>query len=593
MADTFTINFRKTLLFALVFVVIPKFCPAQTQQIDSLSALLSTFRKDDTAKVKLLIELTRAYWFVDPKKAAGLAEESLSISEKINYPRGIAYSLYQLGTLKNVLSENDGGLELLEISFEKMVELGDSSGMYNVYGNMGNIYYVRGDYPKAMSHYQKLLEFAKHEQTPDRFGITYNNIGMVYQSVGNYTEALSNYMLALKYKKEAGQLTNLSSTYLNIGILHTNLDQNEEARSWFKKSMESNLEFDNLAGLAEDHMHFGMLTLESGQFDDALFSFTKAHDLFSQLDNPHGISRVLIQMGKIHLLPERQSFAKAMSFFDQSLSLATAINNPAEIAEAHTYLARVSLLKNQPRAAISQAMSSLDIYMDQGAKKKISETAKFLHNAFLETGDTRNALKYLTLHQTYYDSVISEMNFKKLADISASNEIDQLSDKNRLLEKENELQESILEKQKAEISYQRKSLTLAVLFVLLFAIGSLAIYRLFRAKNKAFMALEELNKAVTRQKNEIKEMNATLETRVEERTREIQNKNSKLEHYAFSVSHNVRAPLTNIMSCVTLLNTSKSDATERERIQKTLTQSAEELDGILRSISDGLGETER
>ncbi|PIB35448.1 hypothetical protein BFP72_08595 [Reichenbachiella sp. 5M10] len=83
------------------------------------------------------------------------------------------------------------------------------------------------------------------------------------------------------------------------------------------------------------------------------------------------------------------------------------------------------------------------------------------------------------------------------------------------------------------------------------------------------------------------ENNGSLESTVAERTKELQNQNKQLKEYAFVNSHMLRAPISNILGLVNLLENKQSN-TDNKDITIALSQSAKNLDKIARKISSTL-----
>lgn len=88
--------------------------------------------------------------------------------------------------------------------------------------------------------------------------------------------------------------------------------------------------------------------------------------------------------------------------------------------------------------------------------------------------------------------------------------------------------------------------------------------------------------------NEVKELNQTLEQRVEKRTRELEEANKELEAFAYSVSHGLRAPLRAIEGFSSLLDQeigksiSGSGAHYLERIKTNSKKMSQLIDALLR-----------
>jgi len=111
--------------------------------------------------------------------------------------------------------------------------------------------------------------------------------------------------------------------------------------------------------------------------------------------------------------------------------------------------------------------------------------------------------------------------------------------------------------------------------------------------------ISEKNNEIFKQSVELKalneslqSLNAHLEERVKERTREIELKNEKLAEYAFMNAHKLSEPLSTIVGLVRLLEEKKVSDAERQAIIQRIHIAAAELNAILKEIMDRLIEDE-
>ncbi|CAF1580572.1 unnamed protein product [Adineta steineri] len=62
-----------------------------------------------------------------------------------------------------------------------------------------------GDYPKALSYYEKDLEISRQSLPPNHpdLASSYNNIGLVYENMGNYSKARTYYERAIQIGEQS------------------------------------------------------------------------------------------------------------------------------------------------------------------------------------------------------------------------------------------------------------------------------------------------------------------------------------------------------------------------------------------------------
>lgn len=100
------------------------------------------------------------------------------------------------------------------------------------------------------------------------------------------------------------------------------------------------------------------------------------------------------------------------------------------------------------------------------------------------------------------------------------------------------------------------------------------------------------NKLLDEQQTKLKESNSELEARVEVRTSELVERNKQLTEYAFFHAHILRAPVSRIRGLLNLL-TMSIHPLEEEKIRGYLSESMNELDEAIKSVSDTLNETQK
>jgi tetratricopeptide (TPR) repeat protein len=86
-----------------------------------------------------------------------------------------------------------------------------------VYGILGNVYRLQGDFAKAIEYHTQQLAIAK--EVGDQFveGHAYGGLGNTYQSQGDFAKVIEYHTQHLAIAKEVGDLAGEGGAYGNLG----------------------------------------------------------------------------------------------------------------------------------------------------------------------------------------------------------------------------------------------------------------------------------------------------------------------------------------------------------------------------------------
>lgn len=161
--------------------------PTKNPIIDSLSALLTTTKAKE--RVEVLNALAWEWRNIDPARAVGYVDESIILSQKIGYQKGLAYAYrtkssihWNRGDYTLAVENALEGLQLFE-------DINDSLGIANTYLTLGNIYNRQRNIPYSYEYYQKALAIFTPLGEKLRAAACLNNLANLLSSKGEYKQA--------------------------------------------------------------------------------------------------------------------------------------------------------------------------------------------------------------------------------------------------------------------------------------------------------------------------------------------------------------------------------------------------------------------
>ncbi len=395
-----------TLCVCLLF----KFCnfcfANETDKIDSLTTVLKTSKEDTNKVITLNILSYELSQEGEYNPAEKYADSALKLSQKINYKRGEATSYNNIGISFDYHGDYPKALENYFSSLKITKELGDKVGTAMAYNNIGLIFWFQGNYSEALKYHFASLKIA--EELGNKFGIAmiHNNIGNIYINQHNYAGALNHFLIALKIREEIGDRKGLAASYNGIGNAYDGQNKNAEALKNFSAALKLNKEIGDREGIAGIYTNIGDIYKDQGNYEDALKSELSALKIFEEIGYNEGIAVAYSNLGSLYTKLAKTSEAKKC--LEKGLYLSKAI----------------------------------------GARKGIIDSYFGLAELDSMAGNYKQSLEYYKLYTIYKDSMLNETSSEQTAEMQTKYETEKKDNEILLLNKDKEIQNKEIQRQK-------------------------------------------------------------------------------------------------------------------------------------------------
>ena len=299
--------------------------------------------KPDSNRVKLYIQLGQQYETNNPDSALLLYEQSLKLSQQLNYTRGIISYYTNATYVYNLLGNYDTALILNLKSVEIARAFGDPERLAACLGNVGTAYMSMGQHEKALEYQLQIIPLYEKRKDPIKLSTLYNNLSLAYANIQQYKKAIEYGELSLQLGRQIKNdfsitttLVNLSTAYISSGEIKTAVQYLEEARAIAKRT-------NNQYALLVTSLNLGDANINLGNFNKLESYFDEALTLANKLGNQESV--VIALRGKAINNFYKKKIVEAESFANQSLQLAISTNMIVHIGKAYSVLADIAVLK--------------------------------------------------------------------------------------------------------------------------------------------------------------------------------------------------------------------------------------------------------
>ncbi len=459
---------KKILILLLLFPFLLPVAMGQNQKvIDSLLKELKLFaeRKEqlgtkagkmyDTAKVKILDQLSRKYWGNNSDAALDYANQTLALATEIGYKKGIAFA----------------------------------------YNSFGSVCDDKGDYIMALENYKTSLKIRTEIGDKEGEAYSYNNLGIIYKKQGNYPEALQNYLTSLKIWEEMGNKKGMSMAYNNIGIIHMRQGNYDEALKFYQKSLNAQDPNKKTEAAATALKNMGTIYKLQGKLDDALKIDLECISFFEEIGNKRDMAATYENIGLIYI--EQKKFEEALKNYQRALSIREDIGDKQGIATSYNNIGEFYLKQGKLPLALNNQLKGLAVAKTIGHLDLIKAIYASISEIDSAMNNYKEAFQYRGLFHQVKDSLFNAENQKKIAQLQMQYVFDRKQDS---LKAEQAKADAVSKEAIKRETTLKNTFIIGFLLVLLL-LG--VIYNRYRLKINANNLLKEKNDIISEEKGKV------------------------------------------------------------------------------------------
>ncbi|MCF6242153.1 MAG: tetratricopeptide repeat protein [Bacteroidales bacterium] len=488
------------LLISNFFIIFISISLSAQPNIDSLQNVLRN-SQTDTAKTRILLDLSWRLKSDDGNKAKEYANEALKLARKTNDTKSQATALKTIGIVNLFQGDYDKSEQFHKDALALFLALNYAKGISACYNNLGIIHELKGEFAKAVEQYKYSLEINKKINNQRGIASCYSNLGNIFQQRGNYRQSINYYLDALKIFEFINDTESAGDIYNNIGGLNEKLQETNTALKNYQKALILYIKSNTRDKMSNSLINIGRVLSTKGEYSKSIEYYLQALELRKNYGSKKGIASTYLNLGEVYLNMEK--YNQAFKYINQSLTTYKEIDVKTGVCDAYNLLGEYYRKTGKFKKATEQLKNAIKAAKEIGYKPSLQDSYELLSTVYADWKKFPKAYEYRLLYELMTDSLTNEKNSNNITELQMQYEFEKSL-------KEHDLQNKIDKIQTKEALKKQKIISWALITGLIFIlIIVFIIYRAYKRKQKDNLLLQK-------QKDEINNINEELKTYQEE-----------------------------------------------------------------------------
>lgn len=505
---------------------------------------------NELAAIKKLVQEAEAIALSAPEVSLKLLDSILTFPSIYNYPDLLNEIDYIHCTVEISTGLKSDAYESCLKVYHNSDEIIPAQKRGVVSNQLGIYFDIFGQPDSAVYFFQQAEQLFLAAKDTNWLGELYNNWGVLYSGDLDQSNAINLYSKGLQYAEWS---ENLAATILS----NINLGRAYFRQGFYLKAEEHFQKVDTLANRPEHRFwsavaaaFIGDIYLEQSNLSRARDFYERGYQIALQDQNTYALIKNMTRLGQLELASEKCDLA--IEWLLKAKAQAQKINKKKDLVYIQNALIEAYL-----------KVGSMDYAQNEiNGTAKLIESAQVTHENYLKY---KQVLADFYLHKQAYLSAYSELyNYIKIKESAFDHRSARLIYELESSYKTKEQADRILALQERNSNQEDWIWLISILGFILMILLFISL-RLYNANKK---------------------LNANLETKIKERTSELEKSNYDLQQFAYVASHDLKTPLRSIASFLTLIErkiTQKDDKQLHELLNYA-TNGAKQMNHLINDL---------
>ncbi|MBL7813613.1 MAG: tetratricopeptide repeat protein, partial [Saprospiraceae bacterium] len=295
------LNVKQILLLvvAFTFVAIDAAFSQSNVKIDSLTALLNKYPKEDTVKARRLIELSETTLDVNANESLVYSDKALAIVANFKVHDIKADALRAKAECLTRFEKYTEALDLTLKALEIYEQLRSTPKIARAHNLLGLIYSRKSDYDKATKQFERSMTLSEQIKNVQTKMESLNGMGSVYSQLSNYKKAIVYYEQALDLAQRFNDPKTEAISLGYLGIAYFNRKNHTQSIEYLQKAVIINESINNRYFLSSNYSSLGDSYKIFNDDNKALSFYNKGLNIATGTGNKSSEAALIQRIGTI------------------------------------------------------------------------------------------------------------------------------------------------------------------------------------------------------------------------------------------------------------------------------------------------------